>query len=54
MHLSGDERYAADSTPLFLFCCVAIRCNNELLRFLRLAKKKQQCTLNITQLRLLG
>jgi hypothetical protein len=33
------------------FSCVAIRCNNELLR---LAKKKQQCTLNTTQLRILG
>ncbi len=35
----------------FFFYCVAILCKNELLR---LTKKKQQRTLNITQLMILG
>ena len=36
----GGKRYDAYSTSLFLFHCVAIRCNNELLRLIAPCQKE--------------
>ncbi len=53
-YLKGEERDDADSTPFFLFTAlqfIVITSHNV---SLRLAKKKQQRTLNTTQLRIFG
>jgi hypothetical protein len=51
VHPDGESSYGVYNTPLFNFCCVAIRCNNALSR---LAKNKKSRALNPIQPRFLG